>query len=34
MVKLMMRLHYVSQGNDQGEFGDGRVSMWALPYES
>ena len=35
VVKLMMELHYMSQGGDQREeFWNGRATIWDLPYES
>ena len=33
MVKLVMALHHMSQGGNQGEFRDGGASVWASPYE-
>ena len=33
MVKLVMELHHVSQGDKQGEFRDGEASVWASPCE-
>ena len=34
VVKLVMELHHVSQGGNQGEFRDGGASVWASPCES
>ena len=31
VVKLVMELHHVSQGDKQGEFRDGGASVWASP---
>ena len=33
VVKLVMELLHVSQGGKQGEFRDGRASVWASPCE-
>ena len=33
MVKLVIGLHHVSQGGNQGEFRDGETSVWTLPCE-
>ena len=33
VVKLVMELHHVSQGANQGEFRDGGASVWASPCE-
>ena len=33
VVKLVMGLHHVSQGGNQGEFRDGGASVWASPCE-
>ena len=33
VVKLVMELHHVSQGSNQGEFRDGKASVWASPCE-
>ena len=30
VVKLVMELHYVSQGGKQGEFGDDGASVWSI----
>ena len=32
-VKLVLGLHHVSQGGDQGKFLDGEASVWASPCE-
>ena len=34
MVKLVIGLHHVSLGGDQGKLRDGGASAWASPYES
>ena len=31
VVKLVMKLHHVSQGDKQGELRDGGASVWASP---
>ena len=31
VVKLVMELHHVSQGGNQGELRDGGASVWASP---
>ena len=33
VVKLVMGLHHVSQGSNQGEFQDDGSSVWASPCE-
>ena len=33
MVKLVIELHHVSQGGNQGESSDGGAIMWASPCE-
>ena len=33
VMKLVMELHHVSQGSNQGEFWDGGASVWALLCE-
>ena len=33
VVKLVMELHHVSQGSNQGEFRNGGASVWASPCE-
>ena len=33
VVKLVMGLHHMSLGSNQGEFRDGGTSMWASPCE-
>ena len=33
VVKLVMELHHVSQGGNQGEFLDSGASVWASPCE-
>ena len=33
VVKLVMELNHVNQGDKQGEFRDGGASVWASPYE-
>ena len=34
VVKLVMGLHHVNQGGNQGEFQDGEASVWASPCNS
>ena len=32
-MELELRLHYMSQRDNQGEFRDGGASVWTSPYE-
>ena len=33
-MKLELGFHRVTEGRDQGEFQDSKISVWALPYDS